>query len=136
MDAAESPSVRIRVHSVDLPVPAQSASSNLTMPRIEARFLPSVFLASFIRRAARMCCASSSRPIFTNDSQNRSEILGLEPNFVARVVSDSFVCVSKLGLTITERMNHVSESFRSGAVISTFFFFASSQKSFSTWFAT
>ena len=136
MEAAESPSVRMRVHSLDFAVPAHRASSNFTMPRTDARFLPSVFLASFMRRAARMCWASSSRPIFTRDSTNLSVILGLDPNLVTGVVKHSFVCVSKLGLTITERINHVSESLRSGGVTSTFFFLASSQNSLRTCVAT
>ena len=66
--AAESPSVRIKVHSTDLFVPAQRASSNFGRPR-SVRFLaPSVFLASRASFASRMACASSRTPALTSPS--------------------------------------------------------------------
>jgi hypothetical protein len=46
--AAESPFVKMRVHSLDLAVPANMASSSFVMPRMLLRSLPSVFLASLM----------------------------------------------------------------------------------------
>jgi len=63
--AAESPSVKMRVHSFDLEVPANNASSNLVIPRMVERFLPSVFFTSRNDFASKMCLASSNRPSFT-----------------------------------------------------------------------
>ena len=108
--AAESPSVRIRVHSCDLAVPAQSASSSLGRPRSVLRLEPSVFLASFAALASRIDCASSRRPILIRRSAILSD-LNTDPNLVAGVVRVSFVCESKEGFTMVELIKKTTESF-------------------------
>ena len=108
--AAESPSVKIRVASEDLAVPAHKASSSLGSPRKFLRLEPSVFLASFADLASRIDWASSRRPIFTKLSASFSD-LKTEPNFCAGVVRVSFVCESKAGFTIVEFTKNTTASF-------------------------
>ena len=130
--AAESPSVRMRVHSEDLSVPAQRASSNLGRPRRVVRFFPSVFLASRMARASRTAFASSRSPSFMRPSTTFPSNLGEEPNLLAGVVKHSLVCDSKLGFTIVAFTKKTTESLSCPGLISTRFFFAASQKSLST----
>ena len=54
VEAAESPSVRMSVHSLLFAVPAHSASSSLGRPRRVLRFVPSVFFASLAALASRI----------------------------------------------------------------------------------
>ena len=107
--AAESPSVKISVHSGDLAVPAHSASSSLGSPRSVLRLEPSVFLASLAAFASRIDWASSRRPILTRASGNLSD-LKTEPNLPAGVVRVSLVWESNDGFTMVALMKKTTES--------------------------
>ena len=98
--AAESPSVRIKVHSADRAVPARRASSSFVIPRKTERFLPSVFLTSRSDLASRTCLASSRRPSLNRESTSLPENSGREPNSAAGVVKNSLLWESKEGFTM------------------------------------
>ena len=102
IDLAESPSVRISVHSCAFFVPAQLASSNLgTM--ILFFFLPSVFfrsLLSFLLLASNILSINSLfEHIFLI---NLLDITGLDPNLLGAVIHLSLVCESNDGFSITQ----------------------------------
>ena len=134
--AAESPSVTMRVHSRDLAVPAQSASSSFVMPRMVVRFFPSVFFASRIVLASKRNLASSISPSFTRPSMSLPEYSGREPNSAGGVVRYSLLCESKLGFTMVEFRKSTTEFLSCPGLMSTFFFLATSQKSVRTFRVT
>ena len=107
--AAESPSVRMRVHSFDFAVPAIMASSSFVIPRMVDRFFPSVFLVSRRDLASRRNLASSRSPSLASPSMSLPLYSGFDPNSAAGVVRNSLLCESKLGFTMVELMNSTTE---------------------------
>ena len=119
-DLAESPSHKINVHSDDLAVPAQFASTNFGIPRIDFVFAPSVFFADFLSFTAVNSHAASITPILAIFSQNSSLTLQDEPNLDVGVDMKSFVWLSNDGLVISQRKNNINCSLIVVGLTSTF----------------
>ena len=84
---AESPSVRISVHSHDLRPPAHIAPVYLGMPLIFTVFLPSVFFAALVSLISVKLIAASITPNFlTTCSINLSVTVHFVPNLLAGVL--------------------------------------------------
>ena len=61
-DLAESPSVRIKMHSSDFPVPAQLASSSLSIPITHCFFPPAILLSFALSLASAILTIVSMIP--------------------------------------------------------------------------
>ena len=84
---AESPSVRISVHSHDLRPPAHMAPVYLGIPLIEIVLRPSVFFAAFVSLISVKLIAASITPNFlTTCSMNLSDTLHFVPNLLDGVL--------------------------------------------------
>mmetsp|Transcript_98086 Transcript_98086/g.245798 ORF Transcript_98086/g.245798 Transcript_98086/m.245798 type:complete len:237 (+) Transcript_98086:1997-2707(+) len=104
---AESPSVRMSVHSAEFLPPASLASSNFgtpvnldTLPVLAFNFLPKSSL-DFARAAIKI---RSMTPQLATSSRNLSDNSHLEPNFDVFVIRVSFVCESKAGFSTRHLM--------------------------------
>ena len=91
MDFAESPSVKIRVHNALCFPPASLASSNLGSPRIFRVFLPSVALLLVLSLNDANFMTKSANPESAYFLQNLGQTTGQLPNFLAGVISSSFI---------------------------------------------
>ena len=85
-DFAESPSHKIKIHSLDLTVPAKLASTSLGILRIVLHFVPSVFLAALFSFTSVRLHARVITPIFANFSINLLETSQLEPKLDTALV--------------------------------------------------
>mmetsp|Transcript_17264 Transcript_17264/g.49335 ORF Transcript_17264/g.49335 Transcript_17264/m.49335 type:complete len:265 (+) Transcript_17264:2086-2880(+) len=104
---AESPSVRMSVHSAELLPPASLASSNFgtpvsraTRPVFAFRRLP----RSTLDLASAAMRIRSTTPQLATSSRNFSESSHLDPNLDCLVMRVSFVCESKAGFSIRHLM--------------------------------
>mmetsp|Transcript_3264 Transcript_3264/g.4730 ORF Transcript_3264/g.4730 Transcript_3264/m.4730 type:complete len:354 (-) Transcript_3264:1160-2221(-) len=101
---AESPSVRMRVHSLDRErCPAQLASSSFGMPSMRPARLPSVFFRSLVSLRSALARAEARTDVCLATLWKKlSGMRQVDPNLAALVVSVSFVCESKLGLSMRQ----------------------------------
>mmetsp|Transcript_25408 Transcript_25408/g.75641 ORF Transcript_25408/g.75641 Transcript_25408/m.75641 type:complete len:280 (+) Transcript_25408:2459-3298(+) len=104
---AESPSVRISVHSLESLPPASFASSSFGTPVSRVTF-PVFTLRRFPRSTFDLARAAmrmrSTMPQEATSARNFSESSHFEPNFDGFVVSVSFVCESKAGFSMRHLM--------------------------------
>mmetsp|Transcript_79803 Transcript_79803/g.258133 ORF Transcript_79803/g.258133 Transcript_79803/m.258133 type:complete len:227 (+) Transcript_79803:2201-2881(+) len=104
-DLAESPSVKISVHSCEFAPPASFASSSFGMPDTRIWFL----LAPLSCRPMSTFCFAlaqskiiSTTPLFSTAFIVFSESSHTEPNFDCLVVKVSLVCESKAGFSMRQ----------------------------------
>mmetsp|Transcript_2795 Transcript_2795/g.7233 ORF Transcript_2795/g.7233 Transcript_2795/m.7233 type:complete len:254 (-) Transcript_2795:932-1693(-) len=104
---AESPSVRISVHSREFLPPASLASSSFGTP-VSRATLPVFTLRRFPRSTFDLASAAirmrSTTPQDTTSFRNFSDSSHLEPNFDCFVMSVSLVCESKAGFSTRHLM--------------------------------
>mmetsp|Transcript_25410 Transcript_25410/g.75653 ORF Transcript_25410/g.75653 Transcript_25410/m.75653 type:complete len:231 (+) Transcript_25410:2492-3184(+) len=106
-DLAESPSVRMRVHSCEFLPPASLASSSFGTPSTRCWF----FVPPFSWRPRSTFCLAlaqsrimSTTPLFITPFRSRSESSQVEPNLLCFVVRVSFVWESKAGFSTRQLM--------------------------------
>ena len=138
---AESPSVRISVHSQPFEVPARLASSSFGMPSRRCFFLPPVPRALFSYAfclASTLSITDSTIGLETSFLRKFSLSSHFESKFLLWVVRVSFVCESKAGFSIWQLMNSQRFALTWCFLTSNFlFFFAIVARTFSIiWLAT
>mmetsp|Transcript_43036 Transcript_43036/g.77214 ORF Transcript_43036/g.77214 Transcript_43036/m.77214 type:complete len:204 (-) Transcript_43036:1565-2176(-) len=108
---AESPSVRISVHSPPFLVPASLASSSLGIPKM--RFVRPMSLRlrccanSLLPSALDHSWSASMMPLLSTSSSRGSGTAHSEPNLACLLMSVSLVCESKAGFSIKQFTNTI-----------------------------